>query len=69
MQAAEERGLPAMESFAAHRGENAPSLWVGAIDSHPNARGHEILFEVLADGLSRLPASCWEARRRSSSSS
>ena len=69
VRAAEERGLAAIESFPAHRGESASSLWVGAIDSHPNARGHEILFEVLEEGLARLPASCWEGRRRAPRSS
>jgi len=62
--AAQERGIPAIESFPAYRGQSAASLWVGAIDSHPNARGHEILFEVLTEALSALPASCWEGRAR-----
>ncbi len=74
IEAAEERGIPAIESFPAFRGENARSLWVGPVDSHPNARGHAILADVLVDGLARLPESCWTGRatgpyrRRSSAS-
>jgi lysophospholipase L1-like esterase len=63
-EAARQRGLHVIESFPAFRGESAASLWVGPIDSHPNARAHEILFETLNEGLERLPASCWEGRRR-----
>lgn len=64
IEAAAQRGIPAVESFPAYRGERARSLWVGPFDSHPNARGHEILAEVLVDGLSRLPDACWTPRTR-----
>jgi lysophospholipase L1-like esterase len=57
--AAGERGLTAIESFPAHRGESAQALWVGPLDPHPNARGHAILLRALSDGLSRLPPACW----------
>jgi hypothetical protein len=63
LEAVRERGLVAIESFAAHRGEHAEALWVSPLDSHPNARGHEILFEALSAGLDALPASCWEPAR------
>jgi lysophospholipase L1-like esterase len=58
--AARRRGLPVIESFEAHRGLRPEAVWVGLIDSHPNALGHEVLAEVLLDGLRRLPASCWK---------
>jgi lysophospholipase L1-like esterase len=61
IEAVRERGLVAVESFPAHRGERAEALWVSPIDPHPNARGHEILFEALYAGLSQLPAECWRA--------
>jgi len=64
--AARERGLAAIESFPAFRGESAQSLWIGPLDPHPNARGHEILAGALAAGLEALPPECWEAQARSS---
>jgi hypothetical protein len=59
VRAAEERGLTAIESFPAHRGESARALWVGPMDPHPNARGHAVLLRALSEGLSRLPPACW----------
>jgi len=59
-EAAQQRGLHAIGSFPAFEGEQESSLWVNALDSHPNARAHQILFEVLDEGLRSLPATCWE---------
>jgi hypothetical protein len=63
-EAAQQRGLYTVQSLPAFRGESETALWVGRLDPHPNARAHEILFEVLEEGLGALPASCWEPRRR-----
>jgi hypothetical protein len=63
VEAAEARGLAAIESFPAHRGESARALWVGPLDPHPNARGHAILLEALSAGLAELPARCWAPTR------
>jgi lysophospholipase L1-like esterase len=62
--AAEERGLVAIESFPAHRGLEARSLWVAPLDPHPNARGHAVLLEALVEGLDRLPEACWHGAGR-----
>jgi len=64
--AARERGLAAIESFPAFRGESAQTLWIAPLDPHPNARGHEILAGALAAGLEALPPSCWELHGASS---
>jgi lysophospholipase L1-like esterase len=61
--AARARELFAIESFPAHRGESAASLWVGPLDPHPNARGHAILLEALLEGLAGLPEACWQGAR------
>jgi lysophospholipase L1-like esterase len=60
IEAARARGLHAIESFPAHRGQRAESLWVGPLDPHPNARGHAILLRALVEGLAALPEGCWE---------
>jgi len=65
-EAARQRGLHAIESFPAFEGEQETSLWVSALDSHPNARAHQILFEVLEEGLHALPPPCWGPRSRAS---
>jgi lysophospholipase L1-like esterase len=57
-EAAEQRGLFTVESFPTHRGERATDLWINPLDPHPNARGHELLFEALRDGLAELPERC-----------
>jgi lysophospholipase L1-like esterase len=62
-EAARERGLTATVTFPWFRGRDAPSLWVNAIDSHPNAEGHRLLAEALEAGLAELPESCrWGAK-------
>jgi lysophospholipase L1-like esterase len=66
MQAARARGLAAIEAFPAFRGESAQSLWIGPLDPHPNARGHEILAGALFAGLEALPPGCWELHPPSS---
>jgi lysophospholipase L1-like esterase len=57
--AARERGLLVIDSFGAHRGQSARSLWVRPSDSHPNPRGHRILAEALYEGLKQAPRRCW----------
>ena len=49
-------GLPVIESLSVHRGYAAESLWVNAVDPHPNAEGHRLLARALADGIASLPA-------------
>ena len=58
-EAARERGLLVIDSFDAHRGRAARPMWVGAMDPHPNPRGHRILGEALFDGLTQAPPACW----------
>lgn len=62
-EAGRKRGFHVVESFAGFEGIEDRSLWVNPANSHPNARGHQILYEVLADGLRELPASCWRSGR------
>jgi len=57
------RGLTASVAFPRFRGEDAPTLWVGPADPHPNARGHALLAEALLDGLADLPPRCGLQRR------
>jgi len=59
-QAAEERGMPAIQSFPALRGHDEESLWVSKLDAHPNAAGHRLLAQALREGLERLPARYWQ---------
>ena len=57
-EAARGRGLGVTGSFERFVGRDNEALWVNAFDVHPNARGHGILAEALADGLQQLPAVC-----------
>jgi len=57
--AARARGLSVTTSLEAFLGRRAPPLWVGFFDPHPNAQGHAILADRLAEGLARLPERCW----------
>jgi hypothetical protein len=61
---ATERGLLAIQSHPAFAGMDEPPLWVGTLDPHPNAVGHEILAKVLYEGLQRLPPHCLRPRAR-----
>lgn len=63
-EAAAQHGLFVAQSFPSFRGESPAALWVAPADSHPNARGHEILLRVLSDGLAQLPNECWQGDRR-----
>ena len=47
------------DSFGAHRGQSARSLWVRPSDSHPNRRGHRILAEAFTEGLKQAPRRYW----------
>ncbi len=50
-QAAEAEGLTVIQSFEALRGKDARSMWVAAMDPHPNAVAHRLLAEALYVGL------------------
>jgi lysophospholipase L1-like esterase len=50
-EAAERRGMRTVQSFDAFRGHDEVSLWVSAVDAHPNAAGHRLLAAALAAGL------------------
>jgi lysophospholipase L1-like esterase len=58
-EAARDRGLLVIDSFDAHRGHAARSLWVSPSDPHPNPTGHRILSEALYEGLTQAPPRCW----------
>lgn len=62
--AAAERGLPVIQSLPHHYGRSSHDLWVDEDDSHPNAVGHRLLAEALAEGLERIGylASCPSSR-------
>ncbi len=49
--AAEDRGMPVIQSFDYFHGWTPESLWVGKHDSHPNPVGHRLLAEALHEGL------------------
>jgi lysophospholipase L1-like esterase len=57
-QAARERGIHVVQSYPHYRWNDAASLRVSAIDSHPNAEGHRLLANALFDGLRELPEGC-----------
>jgi len=52
-------GLFVHSAFSAFMWQSALPLWVGVNDRHPNAAGHAILAESLAEGLRGLPSRCW----------
>ena len=54
------RGLPVTSTFDDFSGADQLELRLSFIDPHPNAEGHAIMAGALAEGLSGLPASCWE---------
>jgi len=60
--AAEDRGFHPILSHPYFMGNEARSFWVWAQDPHPNAAGHERLFEALVAGLEDLPAACWSSQ-------
>jgi lysophospholipase L1-like esterase len=62
-EAAEARGLHAIQSFPTLRGHDAESLWVRPDDAHPNAAAHVLLAQALLAGLERLPAEVWPPAR------
>jgi lysophospholipase L1-like esterase len=62
-EAARERGFHVIHSWPSFEGRASAELRINAIDSHPNAEGHALLFEALRDGLAALPNACWEGRR------
>jgi lysophospholipase L1-like esterase len=57
-EAAEARGLHAIQSLSALVGRNEASLRVSYYDWHPNRAGHALLAQALADGIDALPAEC-----------
>ncbi len=58
-EAARARGLTVTEPFPAFEGRTPRSLWVSAVDPHPNAAGHALLAERLTRDLVALPRDCW----------
>jgi lysophospholipase L1-like esterase len=61
--AAETRGLHAVQSLSALVGRNEDALRVSYYDWHPNRAGHALLAQALADGIDALPAGCGVASR------
>ena len=57
-EAAEARGLHAVQSLSALAGRNEEALRVSYYDWHPNRAGHALLAQALADGMDALPAEC-----------
>jgi lysophospholipase L1-like esterase len=64
-ESAREQGFHVIQSWPAFEGRSGSELRLNAIDSHPNASGHALLFEALRDGLESLPDACWERRTES----
>jgi lysophospholipase L1-like esterase len=58
------RGLLGIQSHPAFAGMDEPPLWIGTLDPHPNAVGHELLAGMLYAGLQRLPPHCLQPRIR-----
>jgi lysophospholipase L1-like esterase len=56
-------GFTVTQSLPGYYGMRAPPLWVGPLDTHPNAQAHAVLAERLLDGLDGLPEPCFDARR------
>ncbi len=57
--AAGARGLFVVRSDDRFAGAYEPHLWVSYFDAHPNAEGHALLAESLAEGVRALPERCW----------
>jgi hypothetical protein len=57
--AALQHNLSVTSSFPVFAGRNEWMLTLAPDDPHPNAAGHRLLVQALADGLSSLPARCW----------
>lgn len=58
-------GLPAVPTYDKYfKGRTPRDLWVGIFDPHPNAEGHEIFAQALANGLAQLPAECFQPARK-----
>jgi lysophospholipase L1-like esterase len=64
-EAGRKRGFHVVESYPYFKDLAGGDLWVYPRDPHPNARGHEILFEALQDGLREMPKACWSANSQS----
>ncbi len=61
--AARARRIAVVESFPRLRGRDPTELRLGFVDTHPNAAGHALLADVLAEALLELPDACWQGRR------
>jgi len=61
--AAETRGLHAVQSLSALVGRTEDQLRLSYYDWHPNRAGHALLAQALADGIDALPAGCGVASR------
>ncbi|MBI5504746.1 MAG: SGNH/GDSL hydrolase family protein [Deltaproteobacteria bacterium] len=60
--AARERGMFVVDGFPAFVGKSEDDLRCSRYDWHPNAKGHALLGETLAEGLRALPARCLPPR-------
>ena len=60
VEAAEQRGLPVSPTFDRFSGVDPQTLRLHFADAHPNAEGHAILAQALAEGLSEMPMDCWQ---------
>ena len=61
-EAARSRRLHVVESFPFLVGQGEHGLWVSTMDPHPNRRGHALLADALAAGISGLPPRCFAVR-------
>lgn len=52
---AKERNVPVLDLLDAAWTDAPETYWVTPGDAHPNAKGHRVLAEALADGLRKLP--------------
>ena len=60
LETAEQRGIPVSPTFDYFSGADQEALRLNLFDAHPNARGQAILAQALAEGLSEMPAGCWQ---------